>query len=71
MLCDSISITTLTVVSSAKPVRESAKPNENRPGVRKSLQIRAAEAIGLAVIVLLILVYALARYGRSIPWNAR
>lgn len=34
-------------------------------------RVWAAEAIGLAIIALLILVYALVRYGRSIPWNAR
>jgi hypothetical protein len=34
-------------------------------------RVWAAEAIGLVIITLLIVVYALLRYGRTIPWNAR
>ena len=58
-------------MSSAKPAREPAKAKEDRSAIRNTRQVWAAEAIGLGVIVLLILVYALVRYGRSIPWNAR
>ena len=58
-------------MSSGKPSREPAKPKEDRSAIRKARQVWGAEAVGLAVIVLLILVYALVRYGRSIPWNAR
>jgi len=62
-------------VSSAKPAPDGPqnKPQKNS-GISKDdprRRARTAEAIGLAIIALLILVYALVRYGRSIPWNAR
>jgi len=59
------------VVSSAKPGREAAKANDDDPPAADFRRVRAAETFGLAIVVLLILVYALVRYGRSIPWNAR
>jgi len=63
-------------VTSANPAPD-GPPDKSRE--TKSVAIKddprrrvwAAEAIGLAIIALLILVYALVRYGRSIPWNAR
>jgi len=48
---------------------QKAKPAATEDDPRR--RVWAAEAIGLAIIALLILVYALVRYGRSIPWNAR
>ena len=58
-------------MSSAKPGRKPAKVDNDDPVPPDFRRVRAAETIGLAIIVLLILVYALVRYGRSIPWNAR
>jgi len=59
-------------VTSNKPTPE---PEEEKPVDRVDEEPRrrvwGAEAIGLVIIALLILVYALVRYGRTIPWNAR
>ncbi len=62
-------------MNSAKPSRN--EPEAERPEDRGTTKtdprrrVWAAEAIGLVIVTLLILVYALVRYGRSIPWNAR
>ncbi len=63
-------------MNSAKPSRSEpqAKPHSEDTRTAKAdprRRVWAAEAIGLVIITLLILVYALLRYGRSIPWNAR
>ena len=57
-----------------EPNAPEAQSQKSPPGTAKDdprRRVWAAEAIGLAIIALLILVYALVRYGRSIPWNAR
>jgi hypothetical protein len=46
---------------------ENARAGKPDPRYR----VWAAEAIGLIIIAVMIVVYALLRYGRSIPWNAR
>lgn len=63
-------------MTSSKPSRSEDPCNlesKDKRGVNADPRRRvwAAEAIGLVIITLLILVYALVRYGRSIPWNAR
>ncbi len=62
-------------MSSAKPAPDVPQSkSQKNSGISKDdprRRARTAEAIGLAIIALLILVYALVRYGRSIPWNAR
>ncbi len=63
-------------MTSAKPVPDAPESKSQRqtPDTAKDdarRRVWAAEAVGLAIIALLILVYALVRYGRSIPWNAR
>ncbi len=63
-------------MNSAKPSRSEPQPKQNSAGAPATKadprrRVWAAEAIGLVIITLLILMYALVRYGRSIPWNAR
>ncbi len=63
-------------MTSSKPSRSEEPSNLEAKNVRPAnadprRRVWAAEAIGLVIITLLILVYALVRYGRSIPWNAR
>ena len=55
-----------------RPDKTPTKPEPARVGkVDPRRRVWAAEAIGLVIITLLIVVYALLRYGRTIPWNAR
>ncbi len=63
-------------MNSSKPSRSKGPSNLESKNARPAnadprRHVWAAEAIGLVIITLLILVYALLRYGRSIPWNAR
>jgi len=59
-------------VTSNKPAPEEQKEKPvDRVDEEPRRRVWGAEAIGLVIIALLILVYALVRYGRTIPWNAR